>query len=211
MAKSIYCFLGLPASGKGTQAKLFAGKANCEIISIGDLVREYISKNSSSEKATLMKQKYDQGIPQDDQTIFGLIQDKIASINAGIVLDNFPFSEGQAEFVKDLMEKYHFDTATLVYIEIKPETAKKRIGSRKICPVCKAIFKEEKIDNCSKCGVKLVVRSDDNEETLDQRIKEYLPRAEKVIETFNQFGQIIRINGEPDIELVTREINHKVK
>lgn len=211
MAKSIYCFLGLPASGKGTQAKLFALKAGCETISIGDLVREHISKNNTSEKATLMKQKYDQGIPQDDKTIFDLIQDKISLLDAGIVLDNFPFSEGQALFVKDLMEKYRFDSATLVYIEIKPETAKNRIGKRKICPVCKSIFREEGIVKCGKCGAKLVVRSDDNEETLDQRIKEYLPRAEKVIETFKQFGQIIRIDGEPDVETVTREINHKVK
>ena len=211
MTKSIYCFLGLPASGKGTQAKVFAKKQHCSILSIGDLVREYISNNPASDKGIEMKQKYDQGIPQDDKTIFSLIQDKIASIDGGIVLDNFPFSEGQALFVKDLMAKYNFDAATLVYIEIKPDTAKKRIGTRKICPDCKSIYKDESIDKCSKCGAKLVIRSDDNEETLDQRRREYLPRAEKVIETFSKFGKVIRINGEPEIEKVTDEINLKVK
>ena len=69
--------LGLPASGKGTQAENVAAKINAEIVGIGDLVREAISDgNFSDENIVEIKSNYNKGIPQCDEIAGKLLEEK---------------------------------------------------------------------------------------------------------------------------------------
>ncbi len=202
--KPIYTFLGLPASGKGTQAENFAKKRKLKLIGMGDLIREEIENHPDSPYANQIQSNYDKGIPQKDEIIFSLIKKKLTNLEQGVVFDNFPFSLNQAEFLSEFT-KNGWDEPKIIYIKISPETSLRRISHRKVCPKCGEIYKgNEKI--CFKCKEVLETRSDDNEDVVEQRIKYYQPRLKTMLDFYGDKGRVYEINGEPGIDKVREQI-----
>lgn len=205
--KKAYVFLGLPASGKGTQAQIFAKKHDLITISMGELCRERMRLNLDDEMSKRLKSQYEAGQTVDDDIIGALIKERVANIDTGIVLDNFPFSPDQLRFFRETFTKEAgWDTPELIYIKIDPASAVERITKRRVCPNCKKIFKDA-IENCDECGTKLETRPDDNEETVKNRIGVYQPKIDEMISSFKEVGPIHEINGELSIPEVTAEID----
>lgn len=203
----IYSFLGLPASGKGTQSEVFAKRKGLPLISIGDLVRDEIeNEDEKHEKIDDIKDRYDKGIPQEDDVVFDLIRKKLKKIQDGAVFDNFPFSIHQAELFESLIVEDHWDKPVLIYIEIKPETSYERILNRMICPKCGNVYKGDE-KNCPSCKTELVKRTDDNKETLSNRIDFYLPRLNDMLKFFKRVGVVHIIDGEPEIKEVAKQVD----
>ena len=204
--KVIFSFLGLPASGKGTQSEEFAKRKGLPLISIGNLIREEIEEEDERHpKIEEIKSRYESGIPQEDDVIFDLIRKKLKNIKEGVVFDNFPFSKHQAELLEGLIESDGWEKPALIYINIKPETSYSRILDRKICPLCNKVYGDgESI--CPKCSSTLIKRTDDNRETLSNRIDFYTPRIKEMLDFFEKNGTIYNIDGEPSIEKVTEQV-----
>jgi adenylate kinase len=205
----IYSFLGLPASGKGTQAEMFAEKRGLTRIGIGDLVRDEIKNNKEdNDFINTIKKLYSDGSPVTDDIVFKLLEKRLTEIKEGVVFDNFPFNLGQAEFLLNYAKQNDWDEPVIVYINVNPEDVIKRISSRRICPNCKAVYTGGEI--CEKCGTKLISRSDDNEETVRKRIGNYMPNIDQVVTKFKNEGTVYEIDGAPSIEKVQEEIESKV-
>lgn len=205
--KKVYTFLGLPASGKGTQAQIFAQKHNLATLSVGELIREKMRQGENDDLAKRIKISYDAGKPAGDEDVFALIREKIAVINNGIVFDNFPFTKGQMNFfIKTFAQENGWETPELIYIKIDQKSAVERITKRTVCPKCKKIFKES-IKNCDKCGEKLETRPDDNPETVRKRIEIYKPQIDEMVNAYKKIGSVHEINGEGSIPEVTGEID----
>lgn len=212
MGKRIFAFLGLPASGKGTQAQIFAEKYGFDNIGIGDLVREEMATNKGNDDfIKSIREQYSQGAPVSDDIIFKLLEKKLNNISSdGVVFDNFPFNKAQLEFLLNYTKQSNWQAPVVIYIKIDPEYAVKRISTRKICPKCKSVYTGG--TKCEKCNTELISRSDDNEETVRKRIQSYMPNIEEVIATVKSLdGEIIEIDGEPSIEDVTKEIDQLCK
>jgi adenylate kinase len=206
MKNQIFCFIGLPASGKGTQAMSFAEERGFSHISIGDLVRvELKNEDGDTDLKKTIKELYDAGKPVTDEIVFKLLENKLATITGGVVFDNFPFNKAQADFLFKYCESHDWEMPRVIYIKIDPESAIKRISSRRICPDCKSIFIGG--ENCEKCGAKLITRSDDNEETVRKRIANYMPNIEEVISIFKPKNLFFEIDGEPTIDEVKKQVS----
>lgn len=204
--KVIFSFLGLPASGKGTQSEEFAKRKGLPLISIGDLIREEIEEaGERHSKIEDIIYRYESGIPQEDDVIFDLIQKKMKKIQKGVVFDNFPFSKRQAELLEQLIESDGWEKPVLIYINIDPETSYSRILDRKICPICNSVYGEGETI-CPNCKSTLIRRTDDNKETLSKRIDFYVPRIKEMLEFFNKYGVVHNIDGEPSIAEVTKQV-----
>lgn len=203
----IISFLGLPASGKGTQAEILARKINSKVYGIGDLIRDEIEGADLSDPFYAnMKNKYDKGIPQNDEVVMDIVKKSISAESNKIIFDNFPFSEEQANLFFKLCDEIDAEIPILIVIEISKDTASKRILSRKVCSNCETVYIDDGNQICEKCGGSLVTRSDDNEETLKKRIDEYMPRISEVKEAFRNNGKLIEINGEKSIQEVSEEV-----
>lgn len=205
MKKQIYCFIGLPASGKGTQAMLFAEERGFAHISIGDLVRDEL-KNEEGDKEVreTIQSLYNAGTPVTDEIIFMLLEKRLAELDSGVVLDNFPFNKAQSDFLLQYSISHDWEEPKIIYIKIDPESAIKRISSRRICPNCKSIY--FKGNTCNKCGTKLITRSDDNVETVRKRIQNYLPNIEAVVSIFQPKKLVFEVDGEPSIDEVKKQV-----
>lgn len=207
--KKIYSFIGLPASGKGTQAKIFADKYDMDLIGMGDLIRAAIAENEGKNDPFFneIKKRYDEGAPQPDEVAFDLLSRKLSTLSKeGAIFDNFPFTVRQAELLIDFTKKNNWEMPVLIHIKLDPETTIERIAHRKICPQCNRIYNKKDITVCEDCGIALVSRADDNEETARTRIEHYVPKINEVLEYYKNIGKVIEVDGEPSIEEVTEEI-----
>lgn len=207
--KAIYSFIGLPASGKGTQAELFAEKNKLTSISIGNLVREAVAEKDNLDKEEINK-FYNEGKPVPDEIVFRLLERKIATINGSILFDNFPFTEKQSEWIEKYISRNSLAPLTIIYIKITAESALKRISTRIICPKCGLTFKDNETI-CPKDGEKLIHRTDDNPETLKKRIAQYELGIKIILNIYENKGQVIEVDGEQSIPDVEEEINQRVK
>lgn len=212
--KTIYSFIGLPASGKGTQADFLAKKLRVDSpIGMGELIREVISSDSTDPFVQEIKSRYDKGIPQPDSVAIDLLHRKLDNSKNDIVLDNFPFTEEQARFLVTYLEdqKSFFHNLIVVYIKINPETAIKRATTRKICSDCGEIYAATDEMICEKCGGALIVRTDDNVDTIKVRIDHYLPKINEVLSYYRQHNKkVIEIDGEKSVADVSSEIEANI-
>ena len=209
--KKIYSFLGLPGSGKGTQAELLAKKIGAEIVSIGDLIRNEIASCDLSDPFCKdIKERYTKGVPQPDDIVIDIVSKHISTRKNNIIFDNFPFSKEQAEKYFLLCRKLIEKKPILILIEVSEKTAVNRIIHRKICSLCNQIYIGSEESICEKCGGALIVRSDDNIEVVKNRIKLYKPRLSEVEEVFQKEGTVYKIDGEPTIKKVERGVDNMV-
>lgn len=205
--KTIYSFIGLPASGKGTQATVLAKRLGIKVIGVGKLIRETFETQTSDPFVAEIKNRYNKGIPQPDSVAIDLVKKYLTHIDSDVIFDNFPFSLGQSQFITDFITEDTNWKIIIIYLELESETVIKRIISRKICVSCGTIYESSDEMICEKCGGSLIVRSDDNEDVARTRIGQYLPKIKEVINYFeSKSSKIIRIDGEKSVEEVSVEI-----
>lgn len=121
---------GYPGSGKGSQAKLMAGKYNLVYISTGKMLREEIRKNSEIGK---MAQPYmDKGAIVPDEYAIRLIREKMQeNPNAnGFIFKGFPRTIVQAYIVDGMLRGMNSATTAAIEIEVSPLEAIKRLAQR---------------------------------------------------------------------------------
>ena len=210
--RQILCFLGLPGSGKGTQIEILAAKTGAKMVSIGDEIREELeSADMSDPFYRQMKEKYDEGIPQPDEVVADIVKKRIKSLDGNIIFDNFPFSHNQADLFFKICDELQFDKPKLVVISISPEASIHRIVFRKVCADCGHVVISDGDSICEKCGGAMISRSDDNVETVTERIKNYSPRILEVERYFRDKGEVIEIDGSGSINEVAKLIEKAVK
>lgn len=200
--EKLILFVGIQGSGKGTQAKIIAEKTGLVHISTGDLFRSLTGE---------LKQKVDEvingGNLVSNELTLEILKQRIEKPDCkkGIILDGFPRNLDQA---KDLDKE--FNVAQVIEIAISDEEALKRLSGRVSCPTCKRgynLYTEPKPKNndfCDDCNEKLVQRADDNEEAIKKRIQTYHKETKPILEHYQ--NKLIKINGEQDIDSITKEI-----
>lgn len=211
MKKNII-LMGLPGSGKGTQAKNLAEKFNAFYFGTGDLMREEAKKNT--EYGKIFQAVWDKGrgelIPDDIVEKF--VAEKFASVDfgQGIVFDGFPRTLKQAQHLEKVFTEKNEDFI-VIDIEVSDESIINRMAKRRVCANCGKIFIEGlSADKCTKCGGDLVRRQEDEPEVVKKRLEVYDAQTKPLIDFFRNEGRLIVVDGEPAIEDVEREIERVV-
>lgn len=195
--------LAAPGAGKGTQAEIISSKYNLNHISTGDLLRAELKKES--ELSTLIKDKISNGELVSDEIILELIKANIDDDCNGYIFDGFPRTIKQAEMLDELFNEQNKKIDHVINIIVDKETLKKRIVGRLTCPECKAIYntyfvenKPEKDGICDKCGSTLTHRSDDSEETFENRYQTYLIETAPLIDYYKNVGNLVEMETGKD-------------
>ena len=162
-------FIAPPAAGKGTISNMLK-TLGYEHISMGDLLREEIAKNSSI--GLKVKDIMSSGKLISDDIVYEVLSKKFVNLDNPFILDGFPRTLNQAKLLDDLFSKLNISDYKVIYLDIKVEEALKRALSRLTCK-CGLSYNTEfkelspKIAGiCDVCHSKLEKRSDDNEESL---------------------------------------------
>ncbi|MDR0859063.1 MAG: adenylate kinase [Oscillospiraceae bacterium] len=200
--------LGPPGAGKGTQAAKLVDLLKVPALSTGDMLRAAVKAGT---KIGLEAKSYmDSGALVPDDVIMSIVSDYLKGDDCagGYILDGIPRTLVQAEKLEGL--GVTIDAA--LSLEITDAEIEARMGNRRCCPVCGAVFtadavnppKEEGI--CDKCGANLIIRDDDKPETVRNRLSVYHAQTEPLIAFYKERGVLKTFDATLPIDTVEAEL-----
>lgn len=203
--------LGAPGAGKGTQAVIISQKLNIPHISTGDIFRANIKEGT--ELGIKAKQYIDQGLLVPDDLTVSIVKDRIQKDDCknGFLLDGFPRTIPQARQLDDALKNMDLKLDAVINLEVPDNIIVKRMAGRRVCKGCGMVYhvvnnppKTEGI--CDSCGSELIIRDDDREETVLERLKVYHEQTETLIGYYSDKGLLMNFDGTKNIAETTSEI-----
>jgi len=214
--KKIIIFVGPPGSGKGTQAKKIVSKTGYGHISTGDLLRtlDADTHGDVEEKKALDDMK--SGKLVADWLIYRLAFreiDKYLNNGVGVVLDGAIRNVEQAKKYQEyFIEKEIENEIVVVEVALTDDESFNRLTKRRMCSGCNELIpwleSTKDLKSCPKCGGELIIRADDNEDVIRERIEKQGNKPMKsIVDYYNELGLLKKVNGMGTIEEVESEIN----
>ena len=204
--------MGLPGAGKGTQAERIVEKYAIPHISTGDMFRAAIKEGT--ELGIKAKSFMDQGALVPDEVTIGIVKERLAKDDCkkGFLLDGFPRTVPQAEALEVLLTELDRQIHYVINIEVDTSKLMERLTGRRICKSCGAtyhmVFNPPANEGvCAKCGGELYQRSDDNAETVGNRLEVNIKQTQPLLDFYNEKGYLRNINGDQDIEVVAKDLD----
>jgi len=188
MSRLCLILFGAPGSGKGTQAKLLKQTLGLPHISTGDMLRERVArKDALGLEVTGILQS---GGLVPDVTVNRLVEDRIAEPDCkpGFILDGYPRTVRQAEILVQMLKQLAVATV-VVHLKVDYNVIIARLAGRRQCPACGALYSLSPnapvvSSVCDYDGATLVVRDDDREEVVTERLKAYDKQTAPVLGFF---------------------------
>jgi adenylate kinase len=179
---------GSPGSGKGTQAKLLVQALGIPQISTGDMLREHVRKGNAV--GTAVEAKLKAGILVKDEVVNELVERRLAQPDAerGFILDGYPRTLAQAETLCQLLAARGF-YELVIHLVVDYNVIIARLTGRRQCPVCGTLYnvmsKPPRVPGvCDLEGAKLIVRDDDREEVIRERLGAYEKQTRPLLDYF---------------------------
>jgi adenylate kinase len=198
--------LGPPGVGKGTQAALLAGAlGNCHL-STGDLFRAAQCLPEPSPALQLALEAMRRGELVADAVVLSLVRERARCLRCpgGFLLDGFPRSLAQAEALDALLAEQGLTLDAVVSFELPAEEVLARLGGRRTCPACKAVYHltarpPRAEGRCDQCGGPLVQREDDRPESIRVRLRAYEESTRPLTVYYERAAKLVpvRASGEP--------------
>jgi len=192
--------LGAPGSGKGTQAKLLEDKYQLPQISTGDMLREAVAAGSALGRQA--KSAMDAGQLVSDEIVLGIIQERITRADArnGFILDGFPRNLQQAEALDQLLNGLGRPLHLALLVSVDVDALIQRLVGRRTCLSCgqmyNVFYAPPHMDGrCDACGGRLRHRSDDNEETIGNRLRVYETQTLPVLDYYKAQEKLRTVQG----------------
>jgi adenylate kinase len=208
--------LGPPGAGKGTQAKQIAERYGIPQISTGDLLRDHVRRGTAlglEAKAIMAR-----GELVPDELLYGMVSDRLRGPDCqkGFILDGFPRTAAQAGWLDAFLAKELFDKSekrppVVIRLDVDYTQLLLRLTGRRSCPTCGRIynvhFQPPRFNElCDLDGSKLVLRNDDREEVIRERLAAYDAQTKPVADYYQARGRLVAANADRAVTEVTAEI-----
>lgn len=203
--------LGAPGAGKGTQAKIISETYGIPHISTGDIFRANIKNGTELGKKA--KGYMDQGLLVPDSLVVDLVVDRLKQKDCvkGFILDGFPRTIPQAKALDEALKDMGTKIDYAIEVDVPDEKIVKRMSGRRACVGCGATYHivniPPKVENvCDACGLSLILRDDDKEETVIKRLEVYHEQTQPLIDYYKNQSVLVTVDGTLDIKAITEAI-----
>lgn len=183
-----FILLGPPGAGKGTQASFIIKKYGIPQISTGDMLRAAIK--DGTELGRKAKTLMDAGQLVSDSVILDLVKHRIAApdCGGGFLFDGFPRTLAQAEAMKNAGLQIDY----VIEIAVPDEEIIQRMSGRRVHPASGRTyhvkFNPPKVANRDDVsGEPLILRQDDQPETVKERLRVYHAQTQPLIEYYSKW------------------------
>jgi adenylate kinase len=202
--------LGPPGAGKGTQAERLAREHGLPAISTGDMLRDGIKQQLPL--ALQAKKKMDRGELVDDETMVGIVRERLAGADTkrGFVLDGFPRTLFQGQALDEIVAERDDGQLVVVDIVVPEEELVRRLAARRICGKC-GTNADAGDSVCQRCGGMLVPRSDDDERVVRERLRVYTQQSKPLVEYYRRRPTFRAIDGAQLPDRVFQQIEAAVQ
>ncbi|MBX9449773.1 MAG: adenylate kinase [Taibaiella sp.] len=179
---------GPPGSGKGTQSEKLIQDYQLVHLSTGNILRDEVSRETPL--GIEAKKIMDEGKLVSDDIVIGMIKSKLSQNPdaKGFIFDGFPRTVAQAEALDRLMDELGTPISILLSLEVPSEELKGRL------------LKRGEIEG----------RTDDNEETIAKRIREYLDKTTPVADYYQARGKLKAVEGVGSIDDIYARIQSAI-
>ena len=168
--------LGAPGSGKGTQAAFLIEKHGLTHLSTGDMLRAEIAAGSDLGKQA--KAIMESGQLVSDEIVIAMIAARLG--DKGALFDGFPRTIAQAEALDKLLAGRGSQIDCVIELQVDNEEIVKRMLARG--------------------------RSDDNEETIRNRLKVFEAQTKPLIAYYEAQGKLRSIDGSGELDAIRARI-----
>ena len=205
---AVLILLGPPGAGKGTQARMLEERFGLVQLSTGDLLRAAVAAGTPAGLAA--KAVMEAGGLVSDEIVLAILRDRMAApdVKAGVILDGFPRTAGQAEALDDLLAHLGARVTAAISLEVDDEAMIARVAGRYTCAKCGEGYHDAfKIPAgagvCDKCGgTEFKRRADDNAETARARLEAYHAQTAPLIAHYKALGVLETVDAMESIEAV---------
>jgi adenylate kinase len=204
--------LGPPGAGKGTQAAFISSEKNIPHISTGDMLREAIK--NGTELGLQAKAVMDAGNLVSDELIIELVKERISQDDCknGFLFDGFPRTIPQAE----ALQENNVDINGVIELVVADEEIIKRMSGRRIHLASGRTYHVD-FNPPNKPGLddetseELIIRKDDEPETVKDRLKVYWTQTQPLIEYYSNFKNVsdfkyLTVDGTLSVEEIKNNI-----
>src|SRR3989344_1494151 len=220
----VIILLGPPGSGKGTQAGLLAEKFDIFHWETSKIMGNIIQAAKKREYVRIEGKKYyfederklrEKGILWSPPFTAYCVEKKIKELakeKKGIVFTGSPRTLYEGKKVTPLLKQlYGSKNIKAISITLSEKESLWRNSHRKECELMRhpIVYTKEttKLTKCPFDDSKLVIRKDDNPETIKVRLKEYRERTSPLINYFKKQGLKVKtVKGEQSVQGVFKDI-----
>ena len=203
--------LGAPGSGKGTQAIKLGEHFKIPQISTGDLLR--LAVKAQTPLGRQAKATMEAGQLVSNEIVLGMIRERLgqADASSGFILDGFPRNLEQADQLDQLLDEIHQPIDCVRLIQVDFDNLMERLSGRMNCETCGSVFniytKPPILDDqCDHCGAELHHRSDDNEETIANRLRVYEAQTMPLINRYKEQNKLKIVEGQGQINNIFKHL-----
>ncbi|MBI2686490.1 MAG: nucleoside monophosphate kinase [Acidobacteria bacterium] len=184
-----YVICGPQGSGKGTQSELLCRDYDLVHISIGDIFRWNVKHHT--KLAARIKRITDAGLLVPDEIVERVVRERLDQHdwNYGFVLDGFPRTKSQAEY---LFENWNLDK--VIYLELSDEVVFQRVMYR-------ARMGQ---------GSGFTKRADDNPDALMIRLREYHEKTKPLLDLYAKLGMLITVDANRSISDIYADVRQQL-
>lgn len=179
---------GPPGSGKGTQATALAEALGVPHVATGDIFRKNLKEGTPL--GVLARSYMDRGALVPDEVTCDMVASRLAEGDCGlavremavaprgVLLDGFPRSTPQTEWLISWLGERGHKIDAVVNLKVPHAIVVDRISGRRSCLSCGATYHvtaaPTKVDGrCDRCGGEVVQRKDDAEAVVQERLDTY--------------------------------------
>lgn len=168
-------------------------------VSTGDMLREHIALGDALGREVREVIKAGNLVP--DHLVIRLVEDRLdrPDCEAGVLLDGFPRTLDQARMLVSMAEGRGL-RLLVIHLKVDYDVITARLTGRRVCPQCGTLYnirlKPPIVPGrCDIEGARLIIREDDKEAVIRQRLVAYDAQTMPVLEYFASRVRFFEVDG----------------
>ncbi|MFH1445642.1 MAG: adenylate kinase [Nanoarchaeota archaeon] len=213
MKKMRMIFMSPPGAGKGTHARHISNDYNIPKISVGEIFRNEVKKNT--KLGNKLNSYMERGVLVPNEITIETLKKRISEPDCenGFILDGYPRTIEQADALEKITE-----IELVVNFVLPLEELMTRITNRLTCPKCQRVYNlrndpPKRDGYCDDCGDegKLFMREDQKPEIVKQRLETYEKETAPLIGYYKERGILVDFNCNGPVHEVEIKIKKFIK
>lgn len=239
--KLLFPFIAPPNGGKGTQTQILSQRHQLPTFDMGATFRAIMKEGKDPQMKAELESFMNNGKLVPIGTVVKVFKKNFEALaeqhpNAkGFILDGFPRNQEQADALRQLCTEWNAHLSKVIYLNVSMAVVKARATGRRFCSQdARHVYnvndprlapKKQKQSEtgtetdaqgrvvwlCDIDGADLIIRADDEPQTVEKRLKEYSKETDPLIAYFQERQQLTEINGEQDPDNVTQAVEIEIQ
>ncbi len=188
--------IGPPGAGKTVIATKISENYQIPFIKTGSLLRDLKSDNPNFN---VINEAMEKGVLAPNNIIAQIVKEEVLKYPDGYVLDGWMRQLSDGDFFEPELD-------LVLFLNCPLNVCRERVLNRVVCLVHNTIYSFSD-EVCHLCGGKLEKRSDDTEETFNNRWKVYETKTLPVIDYYREKKLLVEVDVNRDVPSIVEEID----